>query len=304
MVHNKDKSSSEDEIANVNVLRRNRICRRRRKIAGIFNRLSRAHQRYIQTDDRQTDGTAIAYSERERDFTFAKKYTSHTHTSLHWYRRLQWLQHVQHAQTKVSHSWLHDCRFFNTSKTSSGITDNLNACSTANRWHSTSDLSLLKISVSLPPDLTYKKAVHWLPSRPHLPTSCQNVKTDAAFPQCITCFTSEISTPMPKAIVHTTIRMTESGLQNSERMCLRSGSAMCAWFIDTMHFLGSATPSLNALVPRKAIIRLNRSATEPLLWAKINVLGHDCCSVLTLVSSHSKSVSSVRQPLEIRPIYV
>ena len=37
-----------------------------RKIAENFNRLSRAHVRY-----RQTDGTAIAYSEREREFTFA-----------------------------------------------------------------------------------------------------------------------------------------------------------------------------------------------------------------------------------------
>ena len=35
----------------------------------IFNRLSRAHERYR----RQTDGRAIAYSEREREFTFAKK---------------------------------------------------------------------------------------------------------------------------------------------------------------------------------------------------------------------------------------
>jgi len=35
---------------------------RRRKIAENFNRLSRVHQRYR----RQTDGTAIAYSERER----------------------------------------------------------------------------------------------------------------------------------------------------------------------------------------------------------------------------------------------
>jgi len=33
-----------------------------------MNRLSRAHERY-----RQTDGRAIAYSEREREFTFAKK---------------------------------------------------------------------------------------------------------------------------------------------------------------------------------------------------------------------------------------
>jgi len=38
-----------------------------------FNRLSRAHERYRrQTTDRQTtDGRAIAYSEREREFTFA-----------------------------------------------------------------------------------------------------------------------------------------------------------------------------------------------------------------------------------------
>jgi len=32
------------------------------------------HERYRQTTDRrQTDGRAIAYSEREREFTFAKK---------------------------------------------------------------------------------------------------------------------------------------------------------------------------------------------------------------------------------------
>ena len=48
-----------------------------KKIAENFNRLSRAHQRHRQTDDRhttdrQTDGSAIAYSERERDFTSAK----------------------------------------------------------------------------------------------------------------------------------------------------------------------------------------------------------------------------------------
>jgi len=45
-----------------------------------FNRLSRVHERYRrqnvtdrQTDDRQTDGRATANSEREREFTFAKK---------------------------------------------------------------------------------------------------------------------------------------------------------------------------------------------------------------------------------------
>ena len=38
-----------------------------------MNRLSRVHERYRrQTTDRQTtDGPAIAYSEREREFTFA-----------------------------------------------------------------------------------------------------------------------------------------------------------------------------------------------------------------------------------------
>jgi len=41
-----------------------------------LNPLSRVDERYRQTDDRQsTDGRAIAYSEREREFTFAKKPT-------------------------------------------------------------------------------------------------------------------------------------------------------------------------------------------------------------------------------------
>ena len=50
-----------------------------RNIAENLNRLSRAHERYRrQTTDRQTydkqttDGRAIAYSERERELTFAK----------------------------------------------------------------------------------------------------------------------------------------------------------------------------------------------------------------------------------------
>ena len=46
----------------------------RRNIAENFNRLTRMHERYRQTT-RQTDGPAIAYSEREREFTFAKKLT-------------------------------------------------------------------------------------------------------------------------------------------------------------------------------------------------------------------------------------
>jgi len=49
--------------------------KRRRKIAENFNWLSRVHRRYRQTDDRQTDGRAMAYSERGREFTFANKLT-------------------------------------------------------------------------------------------------------------------------------------------------------------------------------------------------------------------------------------
>ena len=51
--------------------------RRVKKIAENCNQLSRVHQRYRQTDrqtDRQTtNGRAMAYSERERKFTSAKK---------------------------------------------------------------------------------------------------------------------------------------------------------------------------------------------------------------------------------------
>ena len=46
----------------------------RRKIAETYNRLSRMYERYRQTDKRQTtDEKATAYSEREREFMFAKK---------------------------------------------------------------------------------------------------------------------------------------------------------------------------------------------------------------------------------------
>ena len=46
-----------------------------------FNRLSRVHQRYRQTDDRQTadrqtDGPSMTYSEHELEFTFAKNLTT------------------------------------------------------------------------------------------------------------------------------------------------------------------------------------------------------------------------------------
>jgi len=42
----------------------------RKNTAENFNRLSRAHERYR----RQTDGSAMTYSESEREFTFAKTY--------------------------------------------------------------------------------------------------------------------------------------------------------------------------------------------------------------------------------------
>ena len=44
--------------------------KRRRKIAENYNCLSRVHERYR----RQIDGRATAYNEREREFTFDKKY--------------------------------------------------------------------------------------------------------------------------------------------------------------------------------------------------------------------------------------
>jgi len=48
-----------------------------RNITENFNRLSRLHERYR----RQTDGRAIAYSEREREFTFAKNLSSSEETA-------------------------------------------------------------------------------------------------------------------------------------------------------------------------------------------------------------------------------
>jgi len=48
-----------------------------RNVPENFNQLSRAHERYRQTTERQTgrqttDGRAITYSERQREFTLAK----------------------------------------------------------------------------------------------------------------------------------------------------------------------------------------------------------------------------------------
>ena len=49
-----------------------------KKIAENFNRLSRVHQRHRRQTDRQTDGIAMASSEREREFTSAKNYLRNT----------------------------------------------------------------------------------------------------------------------------------------------------------------------------------------------------------------------------------
>jgi len=54
----------------------------RRNIAENFNRLSRVHERYRQTDRqttnrRQTDGQTTTYSEHEHEFTFANKTATH-----------------------------------------------------------------------------------------------------------------------------------------------------------------------------------------------------------------------------------
>jgi len=49
----------------------------RRNIAKNYNRLCMVYERYRQT----TDGRATAYSEREREFTFANEHPALTHLS-------------------------------------------------------------------------------------------------------------------------------------------------------------------------------------------------------------------------------
>jgi len=60
-----------------------------RNSAENFNRLSRVHERYGQTDDRQTDGRTTTYSEHEHEFTFAKN-----KTFVQWRRRWWWCIHA------------------------------------------------------------------------------------------------------------------------------------------------------------------------------------------------------------------
>ena len=54
----------------------------RRNIAKTFNRLSRVHDRFRQTTD--DSRRAMTYSEREREFTFAKKSTYIVHDGNHF----------------------------------------------------------------------------------------------------------------------------------------------------------------------------------------------------------------------------
>jgi len=59
----------------------------RRNIAEIFNRLTRVHERYRQTDRqtidrRQTDGRTTTYREHEHEFTFANKIVKFTEYSI------------------------------------------------------------------------------------------------------------------------------------------------------------------------------------------------------------------------------
>ena len=72
-----------------------------------FNRLSRAHERY-----RQTDGRTIAYSEHELEFTFAKNRTLQLPTTLqhHCPTRILPYNHINiriHAHTTPTHTDLY-----------------------------------------------------------------------------------------------------------------------------------------------------------------------------------------------------
>ena len=59
-----------------------------RKVAENVSRLSKVHQRYRQTDDRQTtDRRATAYSERDREFTFAKNSNATSENEVFLYDR-------------------------------------------------------------------------------------------------------------------------------------------------------------------------------------------------------------------------
>jgi len=73
----------------------------RRNIAENLNRLSRAHERYR----RQTDGRAIAYSVREREFTFAKNQTFVDHILLETSQVSDRYRYISFMQSRCK-TWL------------------------------------------------------------------------------------------------------------------------------------------------------------------------------------------------------
>jgi len=77
--------------------------KRRRNIAENFNRLSRVHERYRQTDDRQTDG-GTTYSDHEQEFSFAKKLTQYQKVlaGLIFLLRLQYMYTQQNVPVSTS----------------------------------------------------------------------------------------------------------------------------------------------------------------------------------------------------------
>jgi len=82
-----------------------------RYIAENLNRLSRAHERYRQTTDRrQTDGRAIAYSEREREFTFANNTGIYSNQLIHFIRLGPNATDLQEEQYLLAYVTVYHCR--------------------------------------------------------------------------------------------------------------------------------------------------------------------------------------------------
>jgi len=80
-----------------------------RNIAENFNRLSRVHERCRQTDRRQTDGRAIAYSEREREFTFAKNVPDFQLISVHCKKSIAEISFSIRKSGHRIESWRQQC---------------------------------------------------------------------------------------------------------------------------------------------------------------------------------------------------
>jgi len=83
----------------------------RSNIAENFNDLSRVHERYRQTTDRRqtTDGRTTTYSEREREFTFAKNWSRNGRGERENRRKMLPLGLLSHIhdkfRTKIEQDW-------------------------------------------------------------------------------------------------------------------------------------------------------------------------------------------------------